>query len=186
MARPLSDEKRAALLRAAAEAIAAEGVGVPTSRIAKDAGVATGSLFLYFPTKDDLLGALYASIKREIAESMFAEYPRDAAAAERMRSVWMAYLKWGVANASKRLAMAQLSVSHRVTGEIRDEAMKDLREVEVLLKECLGPRSAMTVAFAVGIMTALSEVTIGFMASDTRRASKHAETGFVALMKALS
>ncbi len=186
MARPLSEEKRNALLEAAANAIAAEGVGVSTSRIAKEAGVATGSLFLYFPTKDDLLNQLYATIKQEIAESMLADYPKEADVSERMRNVWTAYLKWGVANPSKRLAMSQLSVSHRITKEVRDESMRLLREVEILLRECLGPKSSMTVAFAVGIMTALTEVTIGFMTSDKKKASKYAEAGFMALMNALS
>jgi AcrR family transcriptional regulator len=186
MARPLSDEKRRALLEAAADAIAAEGVGVSTSRIAKDAGVATGSLFLYFPTKDELLNELYSTIKCEIAESMFAKYPQEASVSERMRSVWMAYLKWGVRNPSKRRAMAQLSVSHRITKQVRDESMEQLREIETLLKECIGPKKTLTVAFAVAIMTALSEVTIGFITSDIKRASKYAEMGFVTLMKTLS
>jgi AcrR family transcriptional regulator len=186
MARPLSEEKRNALLKAAAEAIAAEGIGVSTSRIAKAADVAAGSLFLYFPTKDELLNQLYSSIKQEIAESMLAKYPKEATVSERLRSVWMAYLKWGVANAAKRQAMSQLSVSHRITKGVRDESMGHLREIEKLLKECLGPTNTNTVAFAVGIMTALSEVTIGFMTSDGKRASKYAEMGLAALMGALS
>jgi AcrR family transcriptional regulator len=186
MARPLSEEKRSALLKAAADAIAVEGVGVSTSLIAREAGVATGSLFLYFPTKDDLLNQLYASIKQEIAEAMLAKYPQGADASERMRSVWMAYLKWGVANASKRQAMSQLSVSHRITKDVRDGAMEYLREIEILVKEYLGPGKSMSVAFAIATMTALSEVTIGFMISDSRKASKYADMGFVALMKSLS
>jgi AcrR family transcriptional regulator len=186
MARPLSEEKRSALLKAAADAIAADGLGVSTSRIAKEAGVATGTLFLYFPTKDELLNHLYASIKKEIAEAMLEKYPRKASVSARMRSIWMAYLKWGMANPSKRQAMSQLSVSHRITKEVRDESIRLLREVEILLRECLGPRSSMTVAFAVGIMTAVTEVTIGFMTSDTKKASKYAEAGFMALMNALS
>jgi AcrR family transcriptional regulator len=186
MARPLSDEKRDALLKAAADAIAVEGISVSTSTIAKKAGVATGSLFLYFPTKDDLLNQLYLTIKREIAESMLARYPQEAALSERMRSVWTAYLKWGVANPSKRHAMSQLSVSHRITKQVRDESMELLREVEILLRECLGPKSSMSIAFAVGIMTAFTEVTIGFMTSDRKKALEYAEVGFVALMKALS
>ncbi len=186
MARPLSEEKRSAILQAAAVAIAAEGIGVSTSRIAKAAGVADGSLFLYFPTKDDLLNQLYASIKEEIAESMLAGYPNEATVSERMRSVWMAYLKWGVSNPEKRQAMSQLSVSRRIAQGVRDESMEHLREIYELLKQCLGPRNTNTVAFAAGIMTALSDVTIGFMTSDARKASKYAEMGFAALMRALA
>jgi AcrR family transcriptional regulator len=185
MARPLSEEKRSALLKAAADAIATEGIGVSTSRIAQAAGMAAGSLFLYFPTKDELLNRLYFSIKQEIAESMFAEYRSEASAAERMRGVWMAYLRWGVANAAKRQAMAQLSVSHRIASDVREASMEHLREIERLLKECLGPGNSNTVAFAMAIMTALSEVTINFMTLDRKKASKYAEMGFAALMRAL-
>jgi hypothetical protein len=98
----------------------------------------------------------------------------------------MGYLKWGVANTEKRLAMSQLSVSHRITREIRNESLDHLREIERLLKECLGPRNATSVAFATGIMTALSEMTLGFMTTDSKRASKYAEMGFAALMRALA
>jgi len=185
MARPLSEEKRNAILQAAASAIASEGISVSTSRIAKAAGVADGSLFLYFPTKDDLLNQLYSLIKQEIAASMFAGYPKKGTVPQRMRSVWMAYLKWGVANPEKRQAMSQLSVSHRITRDTRDRSMTHLREIEDLLKQCLGPENTSTAAFAAGIMTALSEVTIGFMTSDSRRASKYAGMGFAALMRAL-
>ncbi len=55
MARPLSEEKRQALLDAAAEFVASLGTGASTAKIAKAAGVSEGTLFTYFPTKDDLL-----------------------------------------------------------------------------------------------------------------------------------
>lgn len=41
----------------------------PTSAISKAAGVAEGTLFTYFKTKDDLVNALYRAIKFEIAEA---------------------------------------------------------------------------------------------------------------------
>lgn len=54
MARPLSEDKHNAILAAAAEAVAALGMSAPTARIAAGAGVAEGTLFTYFPTKDVL------------------------------------------------------------------------------------------------------------------------------------
>jgi hypothetical protein len=44
MARPLSEEKRGALLAAAADAVAFSGVAASTVKIAKDGGVAEGTL----------------------------------------------------------------------------------------------------------------------------------------------
>jgi rubrerythrin len=81
--------------------------------------------------------------------------------------------------------MSQLSVSHRITKEVRDESMKHLREIENLLQR-VSPGNTVTDDFAVAIMTALSEVTIGFMTAERKKARKYAEMGFVALMKSLS
>jgi acyl-CoA hydrolase len=55
MPRPKTGDKRAAILRAAAETIAEDGVGASTASIAKAAAVAEGPLFRYFPDKDNLL-----------------------------------------------------------------------------------------------------------------------------------
>jgi Bacterial regulatory proteins, tetR family len=69
MARPLSDEKRKLILTAATSAVASLGTAASTAKIAKDAGVGEGTLFVYFPTKDDLLSQLYLDLRRTIPES---------------------------------------------------------------------------------------------------------------------
>ena len=69
MARPLSEEKRQALLDAAAEFVASLGTGASTAKIAKAAGVSEGTLFTYFPTKDDLLNQLFLEIEADLAET---------------------------------------------------------------------------------------------------------------------
>src|SRR5260370_36642893 len=58
MARPKSQEKRNALLAAAIELIAEQGLNVPTSKIAHVAGAAEGTLFTYFETKESRLNYL--------------------------------------------------------------------------------------------------------------------------------
>ena len=45
MARPLSEAKRDAILAAAAQLVAAQGVGASTAQIAKAAKVAEGTVF---------------------------------------------------------------------------------------------------------------------------------------------
>ena len=51
MARPKDPEKHRAILDAAVEEIAETGLGAPTAKIAKRAGIAEGTLFTYFATK---------------------------------------------------------------------------------------------------------------------------------------
>ena len=62
MARPRSEDKRDAILTAASELVATQGLGAATAKIAKQAGVAEGTLFIYFANKDDLLNQLYLEI----------------------------------------------------------------------------------------------------------------------------
>jgi AcrR family transcriptional regulator len=51
---------RRALLEAAAEAFARHGIEAPVEAIARQAGVAKGTLFRHFPTKRDLVAAILA------------------------------------------------------------------------------------------------------------------------------
>jgi len=56
VARPRSGDKQKAILDAALRICAERGIGgAPTSAISKAAGIAEGSLFTYFKTKDELL-----------------------------------------------------------------------------------------------------------------------------------
>src|ERR1700759_5200944 len=105
MARPKSEDKRNAILSAAVQVIEEQGLGAPTARIAKLAGVAEGTLFTYFDSKDVLLNALYLEIKGELREQMMASYPAHASVRERAQYVWDKFVDWGVAQPAKRRAM---------------------------------------------------------------------------------
>src|SRR5215831_11681244 len=89
MARPLSDDKRTAILEAAAEVVAGLGVSAPTAKIAKAAGVAEGTVFTYFATKDELLNQLYLEIKTDLRDAMMTGYPSGKSIAHRSRHVWV-------------------------------------------------------------------------------------------------
>jgi AcrR family transcriptional regulator len=61
-------DKRQQILEAALKLFVAYGFhGTPTSLISKEAGVANGTLFHYFATKDELVIALYVTIKSRMA-----------------------------------------------------------------------------------------------------------------------
>ena len=79
MARPRSEDKRAAILEAAAEAVAVLGVSAPTAKIAKGAGVAEGTLFTYFANKNELLNQLYLELKTDLGNAIMTGYPSGGA-----------------------------------------------------------------------------------------------------------
>ena len=92
MARPKSQEKRNAILAAAIELIAEQGLSVPTSKIAHVADVAEGTLFTYFETKERLLNDLYLELKHEEREEMTRDYPVQASLQDRARHLWDMYV----------------------------------------------------------------------------------------------
>ncbi len=81
------------VLDSAIEIVAAEGVGVSTSRIARGAGVSNGTLFNYFPTKQALLDAMYVRIKHGLVFAI-GELDPEAELIDRARVIWRRWLRW--------------------------------------------------------------------------------------------
>jgi len=122
MARPLSEEKRHALLTAAANEVASTGIAASTIKIAKNAGVAEGTLFVYFPTKDELLNQLYLYLKSDLISFLANDYPTNVSIEKQIEYIWTRYLDWGASNPNKRRALSQLNVSEKITMDIQNAA----------------------------------------------------------------
>ncbi|MCB9612079.1 MAG: TetR/AcrR family transcriptional regulator [Sandaracinus sp.] len=65
------DDAKARILEAALSLFSAEGVSVPTSRIAKEAGVSEGLVFHHYGNKRGLLAAVAAHMGHGVASAMF-------------------------------------------------------------------------------------------------------------------
>jgi AcrR family transcriptional regulator len=188
MARPKSDDKRNAILAAATEVVAEQGPAAPTARIAKLAGVAEGSLFTYFATKDALLNQLYLELKSDLRQAMLAPLPGADTARKRLRHAWQQYVRWGVAYPEKRKVLAQLSVSDRISEQSKAEGMRGFSEINALLQESVagGPLKERPPTFVGAIMAALAETTMDFMAKDPGHAEDYAVSGFEAFWNAIA
>jgi AcrR family transcriptional regulator len=105
--------KKEQILQSALRLFAAEGLAVPTAKIAKEAGVANGTLFNYFPTKQDLIDTLYLSLKKELTH-LFLTGGADKAKSLKERSfvVWNSYIRWAITNPLKPKAMNQFRSSN--------------------------------------------------------------------------
>jgi AcrR family transcriptional regulator len=188
MARPRSEDKRNAILAAAIEVIAEQGVAAPTARIARLAGVAEGTLFTYFDTKDDLLNQLYLEIKSELREVMMTRYPKAGSLQTRARHVWQKYVDWGVVQPAKRRALAQLSVSDRVSEHAKHTGMQAFADVNLLVQESIakGVLRDYPPGFVSAIMSALAETTMDFITRDQAHADRYRSAGFDAFWNAIS
>jgi len=121
-----ADDKRKAILDSALILFTERGFhGTPTSLIAKEAGVATGTLFHYFKTKENLIGELYLGIKREAGGAMRINAGEMSDVYLELRNVARNYVSWGVENPAKIRFMEQFCLSPYVPDAAREEAISN-------------------------------------------------------------
>ena len=187
MPRPRSDEKRIAILEAATRVIVKQGLSAPTMVIAKEAGVANGSLFTYFETKTDLFNQLFLELKVELITGSM-NLPADAEVREQFFHLWRKWMNWAISNPEKRRALAQLSVSDEITPATRAAGHKMMTHVADLLDRARahGPMQKVSMGFLVALMNSVAEATMDFMTQDPGSAKKHSKVGFDALWRMLS
>ena len=87
---------RAALVRDALRLLVAErGLhGASMSAVAKHAGVATGTAYVYYASKDALVLAAYRETKAELGAAATAELSDAMAPAERFGHVWLSIYRY--------------------------------------------------------------------------------------------
>lgn len=188
MARPKSDDKREAILEAATRVIAAQGLGAPTATIAKEAGVANGSLFTYFATKAELWNALYVALKMEAAAFSLEGMPEGADARTQMRHMWGRWIESAIAHPEKRRTLALLGTADEITEASRQAGHKAMAPIAALMERSRaeGPMRAQKLGFVVALMSAAAEATIDFISSDPANAAKHARAGFEAMWRMIA
>lgn len=167
MARPKSDDKRNAILDAAIAVFARQGVwSTPTSAISKAAGVAEGTLFTYFATKDVLVNELYRRLKLEFADVLLSAFPRTADVRSMFQHIWQRYIAWGVTNPEKFKVMAQLSVSDQITAESKAAGYAPFTELERIASASIEQQQIADypVEFIAAMLEGLAETTMQFVA----------------------
>lgn len=183
MARPKSEDKRNAILAAATRVFAKQGFAAPTSAISRAAGIAEGTLFTYFKTKDDLVNELYRQIKLELADAMMSGYPRKKSIRHRLQHVWDGYVNWGLANPPERKVLKQLLVSNSLTSESREAGASPFREIETMTRDAFAQHmfADLPQEFVAEIFGALAETTMDFINANPKAAAKHQRQGFEVL-----
>jgi hypothetical protein len=132
--KPVAD-KRTAILDSALALFTERGFhGTPTSLIASEAGVATGTLFHYFGTKDKLIEELYLTIKREAGNEMRKGTEAGGGTSIVLKRIASSYVFWGIKNPAKIKFMEQFCLSPHVPQGAREEGMSNF----LFLKEIFG------------------------------------------------
>ena len=187
VARLRSEEKRSAIVEAAIRVIVREGLRAPTATIAREAGIANGSLFTYFETKTDLYNRLYLELKEEMARTALEGLPAKATLRARFFHAWSTWMDWAVRNPERRRALALLTVSDDITPATRAAGHKSAAGLDELMDQgrAKGPMRDAPFGLVAALINALAEATMDFMVTDPAHAAKHCEIGFDAAWRML-
>jgi AcrR family transcriptional regulator len=182
VARPKSEDKRNAILDAATRVFAERGLtAAPTSEISKQAGVAEGTLFTYFKTKDELINALYREIKLELADAMMSGFPRKKSVRTRLRHVWDSYVNWGVTHPEQRRVLAQLQVSGMLSKESIEAGSAPFIEMQNMIRDAIGQhilRADLPMELISKMMAASAEATMDLIVLKPAITNKYRNGGF--------
>ncbi len=165
-----------------------EGLGAPTAMIAREAGVANGTLFTYFETKADLFNVLYLELKEGMGTAALEGWSAKAKLRDQLFHLWSNWTRWAVESPEKRRALAQLGVSEDITPATRTAGHRTMAPIAQILEQARakGPLRDAPMAFVLTLMNSMAEATMDFMVSDPGRADKHSHAGFEALWRVVA
>jgi AcrR family transcriptional regulator len=181
------DQKASAVLEAAVRVFAAEGLEAPISTVAREAGVAHGSVFHHFKSKANLINATYLYLKEQLHVFVF-EGLSNTAPEEQLHHVWSKYIAWNVTNPVQRQALARLSTSREVTAASQLKSLEMMKPgVQVIRRAAAaGVLRDEPDEFLFGIVQALSEATINAIESDPGRSGALSDVGYHVLRQAIT
>lgn len=130
------EDKKTALLQAALKLFTERGFhGTSTAQISKEAGVATGTLFNYFPTKEDLINGLYLDVKGKLSRIMGEDLQTQNTFHAKLKKIWYNMIEWGINNPDDFLFVGQFCSSPYITSYTREEVAKEYVFLSDLVKE---------------------------------------------------
>ncbi|MDN5284295.1 MAG: transcriptional regulator, TetR family [Mucilaginibacter sp.] len=99
----------------------------PTSKIAKQAGIANGTLFYFFSTKDELIKALYVDIKSRMTAYILETIKDETSLYGIIKGYYSAPLYWALEHKTEFQFVTQFSNSPYLNQIAADEIQKHIQ-----------------------------------------------------------
>ena len=107
----------------------------PTAQIAKEAGVAIGTLFHYFKSKEELINSLYLKCKESMLEKALVGICQDKSYRSKIKHLYVNLLKWGLEYTEEFMFFQQFSNSVHIYDNTRTEGRNKYGVLMNILKE---------------------------------------------------
>ena len=116
-------DKREKIIQTAIKLFVEQGFeNTPTSQISQASGVATGTLFHHFKTKEDLLNESYLYVKRKMISAM--QVQEDKSIKEKLKKSWTSKIEYGKKNPLQVKFTVLFSDSQYITKKTQSEGVK--------------------------------------------------------------
>lgn len=116
MARPKDEQKTNAIYQAALTVVMQEGfTGMRMAQVASRAGIATGTLYIYFKDKTELINALFLHLKGGKTQELLKHYRTQDPFPVVFKKLWHAYFKLSLNEPERTLFIEQFQRSSILT-----------------------------------------------------------------------
>lgn len=135
MAKAKDEQKQAAIYQAALQIVLREGfAGLKMSQVAREAGVATGTVYLYFANKEELINDLYLQLKRDSARNFLEGYDPGQPFLVGFETIWFNYFNTMLERPEEMAFLEQYYRSPYLRQAVKDETDKLLAPIFELLE----------------------------------------------------
>lgn len=129
-------DKRQQILNTALNLFVENGFhATPTSMIAKEAGVATGTLFHHFKTKEELINTLYLETKEILIQALTKQVNDQNTLKSKFRQVFYNAINWAISHPNHQFFCRQYSFSPFISTLTRKLGLQHFHVIQELLRE---------------------------------------------------
>jgi AcrR family transcriptional regulator len=184
-------DKRSSIILAAFELFCENGFqNTTTANISKKAGVATGTLFLYFKSKDELIDELYKEAKGDLAVCMQKDLPVKGSIYEKMKHILVNTILWGMHQPYYFRFTHMYGLSPYISEKTKQETMANFAFAFSLLQEGIRKKMIinMEVDFLIQILNGHLNVIINYLHTNNKQkpSKKFLDNAFEILWKGIS
>jgi len=134
----VKDDKEKRIFDAALKLFIEKGIdNTSTASISKEAGIATGTLYVYFKNKEDLINKLYIHLNEENFDIICPDPSETMLTHEYLEKIWMNAMEWGINNQDKYKFIMQFQSSPYYTEDIKALFDSYKKKLVRLIKESI-------------------------------------------------
>jgi TetR/AcrR family transcriptional regulator, repressor of fatR-cypB operon len=118
----VKDERKIPLIyNATLDLVVENGIeGIKMCEVARAARLATGTIYIYFKNKEELINALFLECRKAAASCYFLGFHEDQDFKEGLRTIWVNLCKYKYKNLQETIFIEQCYHSHFITEDTRE------------------------------------------------------------------